>query len=154
MAKIILNEQQFKDYMRILREREKKSNLIKKIVAENMKRMISEEFPDGEEQPVYGIGTMIYKIDSDSVEDYDGMNRDDGDDFETVEDAIATIKYMCSYPEGSVEWDIRYANNWIPLFYIYDKETGRAIDNKIYVSSTDEQYKENFSPIGVKIVVV
>lgn len=36
MAKIILNEQQFKDYMRILRENEKKKALVNKIIKESM----------------------------------------------------------------------------------------------------------------------
>ena len=111
-------------------------------------------YDDEEEQTIYGIGTLIYKISTDEVEDYDGLDMDSGDDFETVSDAFATIRYMCSYPEDSVEWDIRYANNWIPLFYIYDKETGNRIDNKIYVSSIDEKYKDKFSPIGVKLIII
>lgn len=36
MAKIILSEQQFKDYMRILRENEKKKSLVNKIIKESM----------------------------------------------------------------------------------------------------------------------
>lgn len=42
MARIVLNEQQFKDYMRILRENEKKKGLINKIIAESMRKKKNE----------------------------------------------------------------------------------------------------------------
>ncbi len=119
------------------------------------KKELKESFgnDDEEEQTIYGIHTSIYKINEDKIDDYDGFDSDGGDDFETIHDALSTIKYMCTYPKGSVEWDIRYANDWIPLFSVYDKETGFGVDNRVYMSSIDVSYKDKIR-IGRKLIIV
>lgn len=126
---------------------------LRKMIAEAIEELMYDDM-DEEETPLYGIGTLVYKIDSDEVADYDGMDRDNGDDFNSVQEAIDVLKSMCTYRKNSVEWDLRYANNWIPIYYIYDKNTGERIDNNLYISKLDEEYKKYFNPIGTKVIAL
>ena len=130
-----------------------KESELRKMIAEAIEELMYDDM-DEEETPLYGIGTLIYKIDSDEVADYDGMDRDNGDDFNSVHEAIDVLKSMCTYRKNSVEWDLRYANNWIPIYYIYDKNTGDRIDNNLYISKLDEKYKKYFNPIGTKVIAL
>ena len=96
--------------------------------------------PDYEEdeEELFYIGTLAYKLDTEQIEDITGMPFNDVG-FETYNEAVACFKHMCSYPEQSSEYDIRYANDSIPLFYIYKNQS--SVDNKLYLSAIDAEYK-------------
>lgn len=129
---------------------------LRKIISESISNILNEyyDFDEEDEPTTYGIGTLVYKIDKDEISDYEGMDADNGDDFNSIPEAVEVIKQMCTYRKNSVEWDIRYANNWIPIFYVYDKITGDRVDNNLYISKNDIQYKQYFNPIGTKIIAL
>ena len=133
-----------------------KESTLRKIIYESISNILNEyyDFDDEDEPTTYGIGTLVYKIDKDEISDYEGMDADNGDDFNSIPEAVEVIKQMCTYRKNSVEWDIRYANNWIPIFYVYDKITGDRVDNNLYISKNDIQYKQHFNPIGTKIIAL
>lgn len=117
-------------------------NALRQIVMEGVKSVLREfdEFDDDfdNEEELFYIGTLAYKLDTEQIEDITGMPFNDVG-FETYNEAVACFKHMCSYPEQSSEYDIRYANNSIPLFYIYKNQS--SVNNKLYLSAIDVEYK-------------
>ena len=76
---------------------------------------------DDDERPIpgYAILTDIYDIKTGVVDDYDGMSAmEDLDPMPSKREALEVIRYMNTYPDDNVAYDLRYANNWIPIYEI------------------------------------
>ena len=152
MPKIILTEKQFKDYMRIVLQEKRSKEHALSVINEILENGYEdEELPDG-----YSILCDGYMIDTGNIEDIDGMMiLNDSDDVETPEEAMEVIKYSCTYPEESEEYDWRYANNIIPIFtickhYIYSYNEFKEIDRVKYMSNIDKEYYPIISQILLK----
>lgn len=100
-----------------------------------VRKALKENFWDDD---LYYIGMDGFDLRANDMVSLNFMGYDD-DSFETPEEALATIKHMLSYPEGSSESDMRYANGIILLLSICNGD-GTPVDNVIYMSPFDKEY--------------
>lgn len=108
---------------------------LRQIIAESVEKVLKENFWDDD---FYYIGMDGFDLRANDVVSLNFMGYND-DSFETPEEALVTIKHMLSYPEGSSESDIRYANGIILLLSICNGD-GTPVDNVIYMSPFDKEY--------------
>jgi hypothetical protein len=130
---------------------------LKHIITESVKRIIKEEigFDDNggmwngadwdeyeaakefdEEPAQFTWGVMGYDLNTGNIDEYeDGYNQDT---CESYDEALQVIRHMLTYPENSSEYDLRYANNVIPVVYVLSN--GQPVDDKLYLSNIDRKY--------------
>ena len=90
---------------------------------------------------VYSIYIDAYNINTGDIMNYNG----DDDTFYSPEKAFETIKYMLTYPEGSFEHDLRYANDCVLILSIceeYSNGVDNNMDDKVYISAVDGEYAD------------
>jgi hypothetical protein len=80
----------------------------------------------------FSLDVLGYSLENGDIQDLTTGNEDVVD---SREEAINVIKHECTYPKGSWEYDVRYANNMIPVFCIGGEDI-------FYLSSIDAEYKD------------
>lgn len=101
----------------------------------------------------YYLGELFYSIeDDDLVADLE----DDGDTKDTEsnkrDDIMYLIKHWLSYPEDSYYYDCKFANDQIPIFYVFkgdpeDDELEILDEGKFYIAKEDEKYKDKIKKL-------
>lgn len=91
---------------------------------------------DDDEPAQFTWGVMGYDLNTGDIDEYeDGYNQDT---CESYDEALQVIRHMLTYPENSSEYDLRYANDVIPVVYVLSD--GQPVDDKLYMSNIDKQY--------------
>lgn len=84
----------------------------------------------------FTIGMLCYDLNTGEIKNYeDWYNQDHMD---TYPEALKILKHMITYPENSKEWDLRYANNMIPILYVL--RNNNPINDFMFISSKEEKY--------------
>jgi hypothetical protein len=84
----------------------------------------------------FTIGVLCYDLNGGEIKNYeDGYNQDHMD---TYPEALEVLKHMITYPENSEEWDLRYANNMIPILYVL--RNNNPVGDFMFISSKEEKY--------------
>lgn len=125
---------------------------LRAVIEESVSKILKEYIDTEDEDAFYTVLTYEYNPDTNDIREYDGMSASAGDidKMETPKEALIAIKYAVTYPKGSVEYDIRYANNLIPIFTIKkcDGFMGYCeYDNIYYISKQDEQFYDVISKV-------
>lgn len=125
---------------------------LRAVIEESVSKILKEYIDTEDEDAFYTVLTYEYNPDTNDIREYDGMSASAGDidKMETPKEALIAIKYAVTYPKGSVEYDIRYANNLIPIFTIKkcDGFIGYCeYDNIYYISKQDEQFYDAISKV-------
>lgn len=107
---------------------------LRNMIKESVKRILKEwnaELNDDEDEK-FSLDVLGYSLENGDIQDLTTGNEDVVDN---REEAINVIKHECTYPKGSWEYDVRYANNMIPVFCIGGEDI-------FYISSIDAEYKD------------
>jgi len=101
------------------------------------------------------LGEVFYQIEKDDIR-IENDNEDTGDTESEDKDGIMKlIQHWTKYPEGSYYYDCKFANDEIPVFYIFngdeeDEENRIILDETFYISKEDEKYKDKIQKAIMK----
>ena len=118
---------------------------LKKVISESVAQILKEIYDYEDEDTQYTLVVFGYNIETNKTTDYTGMDNN-GDVFYDVEEALNTIKHMLKYPQHSDMYDIRYANNSIPLIGIMDEDYNLYC-NTLFMSKIDKEYLQKIQSL-------